>query len=585
MKADTTNQMVAEFDLAQELAGLSAETAQFDSLIAEKNKLPLLKDRLFSAMSRASIDDLSVSNVTQTKPFKRNKVANIAFVFDMSDGQKISIWFQNPDSTPSKLLPDDVMVSWKWMLNRRDVTAVLSPKNGENVQLPTLASRMMRLAAKNSTRFKRTQARKAKTEKALKEAEQAVSEKESYLEQLDEDIDELQSKIDEALKSKEVERVISNTNYPNLEALDEGSLKALELGDTASDKDNAKSLQKWLKQLQGKTIITNDNKEIRFSLKTTKHILNDVAVKKTIIADAVSHLVDVLKTGQFIGVQAPDKQRADFIAFHVYRKWIELSDKKIHVQVKVAQLADGYLAADGLDLLTYTIKDYEMDKQKEDSRKLSSSENDMYDNISNSAPTVIFKPSKQPLISSDNNHNTMLDSVQDARYPMLIEILAVKDKKGKFTLHANKDHNKQSRLSELDEETDRLTSQIDEAMKVQVANEPIALTGKEFGDYSDEYEDVKKLRSMVAEHLENLKGTFVHNTDLDREIEIRNSGNKKFLNKNYNPLKLKAISAIKDILKVAKAVKVDVNSTDEKERQNKITYTLNRPEIVGDSTF
>lgn len=177
MKADTTNQMVAEFDLAQELAGLSAETAQFDSLIAEKNKLPLLKDRLFSAMSRASIDDLSVSNVTQTKPFKRNKVANIAFVFDMSDGQKISIWFQNPDSTPSKLLPDDVMVSWKWMLNRRDVTAVLSPKNGENVQLPTLASRMMRLAAKNSTRFKRTQARKAKTEKALKEAEQAVSER------------------------------------------------------------------------------------------------------------------------------------------------------------------------------------------------------------------------------------------------------------------------------------------------------------------------------------------------------------------------------------------------------------------------
>jgi hypothetical protein len=54
-------------------------------------------------------------------------VANVGAIFEMSDSQKITVLFANPDSTPAKLSSDDVLTSWKWMLNKRDVTAILQP--------------------------------------------------------------------------------------------------------------------------------------------------------------------------------------------------------------------------------------------------------------------------------------------------------------------------------------------------------------------------------------------------------------------------------------------------------------------------
>jgi hypothetical protein len=199
VKADTFNDLVGEFNLRDELMSIGAETTSFDSLMDTNNRLPLLKDRLFKAMVHSGGSEVQVTNVTQTKPFKRQGVSNVAFVFDLSDGQKLSIWFHNPDSTPTKLMPSDIMISWKWLLNKRDVTAVLSPKNGDNVQLPMLASRIMRLANKNSKRFKRTQASRLKTEAELQKAQESVVTKTAVIEQLDKDIASLQVQIDQAL--------------------------------------------------------------------------------------------------------------------------------------------------------------------------------------------------------------------------------------------------------------------------------------------------------------------------------------------------------------------------------------------------
>lgn len=217
-RADTRSDLVNEFELADVLDLLGAEPEQsFDALMDTKNRLDLLKDRLYNAMSRAGNDTVSVTNVTETKPFKRQGVTNIAFVFDLSDGQKLSIWFHNPDSTPSKLMPSDIMISWKWMLNKRDVTAALSPKQGDNVQLPVLASRIMRVAAKNSMRFKRTQARKLKLEQDLLDAQALVETKVATIEQLDKDIESLTSQIDAAMKAPKIEPVVEPVVEPVME--------------------------------------------------------------------------------------------------------------------------------------------------------------------------------------------------------------------------------------------------------------------------------------------------------------------------------------------------------------------------------
>lgn len=217
-RADTRSDLVNEFELADVLNLLGAEPEQsFDALMDTKSRLGLLKDRLYNAMSRASNDMVSVKNVTETKPFKRQGVTNIAFVFDLSDGQKLSIWFHNPDSTPSKLMPSDIMISWKWMLNKRDVTAALSPKQGDNVQLPVLASRIMRVAAKNSVRFKRTQARRLKLEQDLLDAQALVDTKVATIEQLDKDIESLTSQIDAAMKAPKVASVVEPVVEPVME--------------------------------------------------------------------------------------------------------------------------------------------------------------------------------------------------------------------------------------------------------------------------------------------------------------------------------------------------------------------------------
>ena len=202
VRADGHNQLLEPLNLVHELGLLGAEETSFDALMDTKNRLSLMKDRLFNAMSRSGDSDLSVTNVTETKPFKRQGVTNIAFVFDLSDGQKLSIWFHNPDSTPSKLMPSDIMISWKWMLNKRDVTAILSPKQGDNVQIPVLAARIMRVARKNSKKFAATQARAAELEKELQDAQTLVEVKQGEIDQLDTDISGLNAAIDAAMAKK-----------------------------------------------------------------------------------------------------------------------------------------------------------------------------------------------------------------------------------------------------------------------------------------------------------------------------------------------------------------------------------------------
>ncbi len=195
-KHDTYHEMVQTFDLAQALSDAQPmELDAFDALVESYNRLDLFKERLFRAMAKTPQDDIRVVNVTLTKPFKRQGVANIAMVFELSDGQHISIWFHNPDANPNKLGATDIMASWKWLLNRRDVTAALSPPNGANVQLPMLAHRMMRLAAKNSKRFIAAQKRKQVNQAKLAAAQSLVDERLAKLSEQDEEIERLSQQL------------------------------------------------------------------------------------------------------------------------------------------------------------------------------------------------------------------------------------------------------------------------------------------------------------------------------------------------------------------------------------------------------
>lgn len=195
-KNDSHHELTAQFDMAGFLANLDVTELGLDALMDTNNRLDLMKERLFRALAKQSVDGLSVTDAVLTKPFKKAGMANVAMQFNLSDGQTFTILFHNPDADPKKLSPQDTMVSWKWMLNKRDITAAVSPKNGENVQLAPLATRMMKVAKANSKRFAAAQSKKAQNQQALTDAQKEVDDKKAKLDAINAHIAELQTELE-----------------------------------------------------------------------------------------------------------------------------------------------------------------------------------------------------------------------------------------------------------------------------------------------------------------------------------------------------------------------------------------------------
>lgn len=202
-KHDAFGGLTAKFDMRELLADLGATELGFDALMETYSRLDAMGDRLFTALGHHAIGDLTVTNVTTTKPFKRQGVANVAMQFDLSDGQTFSIIFHNPDADPKKLAAGDTMVSWKWLLNKKDVTAAVSPKQSDKVRYDVIASRIMKVAAKNSKRFVAAQMKKAQNQEKIAAAQKLVDDKIATIAQLDADIADLKQQIDDFRLSDE----------------------------------------------------------------------------------------------------------------------------------------------------------------------------------------------------------------------------------------------------------------------------------------------------------------------------------------------------------------------------------------------
>lgn len=190
-------------DLPILMLEMGGELAEYDALIVDYNRLDLLMNRLNTAMQKSSVGNVKPTNITQSKPFKKNGVTNVAALFEMSDGQSVTIVFHSPDNTPARLAPSDTLTSWKWMLNKRDISAAVSPKNGENVQMPDLARRILMVVEKNSARFIRANGNKAAQIQELTDTNTRIGQKQEALAGILAINKDLQKQIDEAGKSSD----------------------------------------------------------------------------------------------------------------------------------------------------------------------------------------------------------------------------------------------------------------------------------------------------------------------------------------------------------------------------------------------
>ncbi|WP_211441401.1 defense against restriction DarA-related protein [Collimonas humicola] len=155
----------------------------FDALVTPFSKLERKMQIMQSVMERTGGTVKPVA-MQITEPFKQRGTANVAVVYELSDGQTLSIYFHNPDVTPQKIAPADDLISWKWMLNKKDVTIVAAPERGVDLNVREVANRLMRLAERNSATFQRANAKRSARMRAIEALKTAITEKEATLARL-----------------------------------------------------------------------------------------------------------------------------------------------------------------------------------------------------------------------------------------------------------------------------------------------------------------------------------------------------------------------------------------------------------------
>lgn len=136
------------------------ESASLDALVVPVNVMSLKMEAMRKVMDMAGNSVKTVS-VQISDPVKKAGSTNVAVLFELSDGQTVTIWFHNPDTTPSKLSPTDDLISWKWLLNKKDVTIVVAPERGQDLNVREVSRRIMRLAEKNSAAFQKANVNRA----------------------------------------------------------------------------------------------------------------------------------------------------------------------------------------------------------------------------------------------------------------------------------------------------------------------------------------------------------------------------------------------------------------------------------------
>lgn len=125
-----------------------------EAVTAIYTRLPKTMAALARVLGRYLGAGLTVEGEPYIGPDRKNALfAYKVVTFNISDGQAVSVLFHSPDSDPKKFQPDETLVAYRWMLNKRDITASVAPERGRDITLDLMARRMAQLIEANSAKF------------------------------------------------------------------------------------------------------------------------------------------------------------------------------------------------------------------------------------------------------------------------------------------------------------------------------------------------------------------------------------------------------------------------------------------------
>ncbi|SER35588.1 MULTISPECIES: hypothetical protein [Pseudomonas] len=181
---------VSVADILEDSEGVVA----LDALVVVSAKLQTKMEQIQRVMEGVG-EKVKPVSLQITGPFRQKGTTNICAVFELSDGQTVAIFFHNPDSTPNKILPTDELVSWKWLLNKRDITILVAPENGRDLNPREVARRVMKLAEKNSDKFAKANTARAERLASIESNKTVIAQHEDTLRALDAEIEDLEAKV------------------------------------------------------------------------------------------------------------------------------------------------------------------------------------------------------------------------------------------------------------------------------------------------------------------------------------------------------------------------------------------------------
>lgn len=118
------------------------------------------------------------------KPRKSGLFAYVTVQIPFSDGQVVSIVFHAPEGDQKKISPDDTVVAFRWVLNKRDITSVVAPEDGKEISLETVAKRVGQLVEKNTKRFASTQKEVQAEKRELEDTNTQIKETQNRVDRL-----------------------------------------------------------------------------------------------------------------------------------------------------------------------------------------------------------------------------------------------------------------------------------------------------------------------------------------------------------------------------------------------------------------
>jgi len=196
-RSDAGENLLMDAVTVQDIMEDSDGELSLDALVSPYARLERRMEILRGIMERTG-DKVKPVAMQVTQPFKQRGVANVAAIFELSDGQTVSIYFHNPDTTPGKMAPTDEVISWKWLLNKKDITIVVAPERGVDLNVREVARRIMRLAEKNSAAFQRANAKRAERMQTIADLKTEITQLEGELKSAQNELDVAKLEWEEA---------------------------------------------------------------------------------------------------------------------------------------------------------------------------------------------------------------------------------------------------------------------------------------------------------------------------------------------------------------------------------------------------